>query len=141
MIINGSSVPISCFAARPFIITQAYLSSTSRLVKGSHQAADGDQPHGNFTPGRFSVGCPHCLRRLCAGKHYHARTVAGQEYHCPHCRLSPCRVPPDIFGQPFFAPQRARNQSDQKSNQMTSCCSARYIVARRHSGSRQWECT
>ena len=38
------------------------------------------QLHGNFTPGRFSVGCSHCLRRLCAGKRYHARTVTEQEY-------------------------------------------------------------
>ena len=38
------------------------------------------QHHGNFTPGRFSVGCSHCLRRLHAGKRYHARTVTEQEY-------------------------------------------------------------
>ena len=38
------------------------------------------QLHGNLTPGRFSVGCSHCLRRLHAGKRYHARTVTKQEY-------------------------------------------------------------
>ena len=56
------------------------------------------QLHGNLTPGRFSIGCPHWLRRF-----YHARPVTGQEYRQPHCRSSPCREPPDTYSQLFLA--------------------------------------
>ncbi len=59
------------------------------LLLGSHQMAGGYQLHGHLTPGRISVGCPHCLRRF-----FHARAVTGQEYHCPHCLSWPYREPP-----------------------------------------------
>lgn len=60
------------------------------------------QLHGSFTPGRFSTGCPHWLRRF-----YHARPVTEQEYHCPYCLSSPYREPPDICSRLFIAPYRA----------------------------------
>lgn len=60
------------------------------LLLGSHQTAGGYQLHGHLTPGRIAVGCPHCLRRF-----FHARTVTGQEYHCPHYLSWPHREPPD----------------------------------------------
>ena len=60
------------------------------------------QRHGNHTPGRFSTGCPHWLRRF-----YHARPVTEQEYHCPYCLSSPYREPPDIGSRLFIAPYRA----------------------------------
>ena len=48
------------------IFKQAYLSSTPRLLWEVIKRLAAYQLHGNLTPGRFSVGCPHCLRRLCA---------------------------------------------------------------------------
>ncbi len=82
---------------------------------GNHQTAGGDQLHGNFTPAWFSCGCSHCLRRLHAGKRYHARTVTEQESHCPHRRSWPYREPPGISWSLFLAPcrtaDRGRNDS------------------------------
>ena len=83
---------------------------------GSHQTAGGDQLHGNFTPGRFSVGCSHCLRRLCVGKRYHARTVTEQEYHCPYCLSSPYRELPDTYNRLFIAPCRKSASQRPKKN-------------------------
>ena len=75
---------------------------------GSHQAAGGDQLHGNFTPAWFSCGCSHCLRRLHAGKRYHARTVTEQEYRWPYCRSWPYREPPGISWPLVLAPCRIK---------------------------------
>ena len=44
---------------------------------------------------RLSRYRPHCLRRLnVVNDAYHARTVAGREYHCHHRLLSPRGGPP-----------------------------------------------
>ena len=68
-----ASSPDQFFALSPFVLdTPAYI--------GSHQAAVGCQLHGNLTPGRISVGCSHCLRRLTLGYALLARTVTEQEY-------------------------------------------------------------
>ena len=64
------------------ISMQAYFFSNPGLQVGIHPAAVGTAPRA-FAPGRISVGCPHCLRRF-----YHARTVTGQESHCPHCFIT-----------------------------------------------------
>ena len=64
------------------------------------------QLHGNLTPGRFSAGCSHCLRRLTHKKRFNARTVTEQEYHCPYCLSSPYREPPDTDSRLFIAPCR-----------------------------------
>lgn len=38
---------------------------------------------------------------------YHARTVAGREYHCPYYLSSPYWEPPDICSRLLIAPCRA----------------------------------
>ena len=87
------------------------------------------QLHGNFTPGRFSVGCSHCLRRLHAGKRYHARTVTEQEYHCPYCRSWPYREPPGISWPLVLAPCRTADRG--RIDDVASRCLVRHILARR----------
>ena len=59
------------------------------------------QLHGNFTPGRFSADCSHCLRRF-----YHARTVTKQEYHYTYCLSSPRWEPPNAYNGLLIAPAR-----------------------------------
>ena len=86
--------PISANPSRPL-----YFQSTKRLTAY--------QLHGSFTPGRFSAGCPHWLRRF-----YHARPVTEQEYHCPYCLSSPYREPPDIGSRLFIAPCRTVCSAD-----------------------------
>lgn len=62
------------------------------------------QLHGNLTPGRISVGCSHCLRRLTPDLTLYARTVTKQEYHDPHCLSWPRREPPSVYSRLFAAP-------------------------------------
>ena len=69
------------------------------------------QLHGNLTPGRFSTGCPHWLRRS-----YHARPVTEQEYHCPYCLSSPYRELPDTDSRLFIAPCRKSASQRPKKN-------------------------
>ena len=81
------------------------------------------QLHGNHTPGRFSTGCPHWLRRF-----YHARPVTEQEYHCPYCLSSPYRKPPDTCSLLLIAPCR-KTESQRPNNQ--SRCNLVAFVSRR----------
>jgi hypothetical protein len=60
--------------------------------------------HGNLTPPRIAPSCPHLLRRLT--DYAPASTLdfmAGQEYHYPHCLLSPYREQPGIYSRRFLA--------------------------------------
>ena len=86
------------------------------------------QLHGNFTPGRFSVGCSHCLRRLHAGKRYHARTVTEQEYRpiAGHGRTGSRPV----FYSRWFS-LHAGQQTVDENDVVASRCPVRHILAQR----------
>lgn len=49
-------------------------------------------------------------------KRFNARTVTEQEYHCPYCRSSPYREPPDTDSRLLFAPCRKRKPKTLKTN-------------------------
>lgn len=53
----------------------AYLSSTPRQKREVIRRPTAYRRHGNFTPGRITASCSHCLRRF-----NRARTVTEQEY-------------------------------------------------------------
>ena len=56
-------------------------------LAGNHQTADCCQLHGLLTPGRISVGRPHCVIPV-------RGAVTGRKYHCPLCLSSP---PPEAI--------------------------------------------
>ncbi len=90
--INGMAYSIATILSAPqlgFISMQVYFSQIPTCKWASFKRLLA-QLHGFLTPGRISADCPHCLRRF-----LHARTVTGQESHCPHWRSLPHQEPPN----------------------------------------------
>ena len=65
------------------------------LLLGSHQVADCGSAPREFHPRQVLCRLPPLPATAHGVVPLHARTVAGQEYHCPHCRSSPYREQPD----------------------------------------------
>ncbi len=120
-----------------------YLKSTKRLTAY--------QFHGNLTPGSFSTGCSHCLRRITHKKRFNARTVTEQEYHCPYCLSSLYREPSDTCSRLFIAPCRAVCSADRGAAANVAnafamaigmCLMNGYSVVKEHAYSpHKWDCS
>ena len=84
-------------------VERFHLSPTPRISVGIHRTADSVSAPRAFHPRQdlcFSAAPIACDGFAPQGT-YHARTVAGQEYHCPYCRSSPYRELPGTDSQLF----------------------------------------
>ena len=70
------------FASEDGFYFTATFDTTPLTVRASYTVGTGWYHHGNLTPGRISVGRPHCLIPISVG------AVTGRKYHYPwrsHC--------------------------------------------------------
>ena len=84
-------------------VERFHLSPTPRISVGIHRTADSVSAPRAFHPRQdlcFSAAPIACDGFAPQGT-YHARTVAGQEYHYPYCLSSPYRELPGTYSRLF----------------------------------------
>lgn len=74
------------------------------FLLGSHQTADSVSAPREFHPCVVLTQPPPLPATASRRTRYHARTVAGREYHYPHCLSLPHRELPDGYRLLFLAP-------------------------------------
>ena len=113
-------------------VERFHLSPTPRISVGIHRTADSVSAPRAFHPRQdlcFSAAPIACDGFAPQGT-YHARTVAGQEYHYPYCLSSPYRELPGTHSRLFLAPYQTGQSSNRTINQVAFPLSfAWYIMA------------
>ena len=96
----------SCYVSTPFVLD----TPCAKWLLSPGKSSSGWQSISStgVSPLRILRSHPHCLWRF-----YHARTVAGQEYHGPQCLSSPYREPPDTCSN-FYRSTVIPPNADQK---------------------------